>query len=76
MQKTEERSMGKVVAFGGKHQSVQSLLAEMMGDEEITACVIMGFTKDGNTKFSHFNVTRKDMAFAACVFAQQAVEGD
>jgi len=68
--------MIKVVAIGGKHQSVQSLLAEMMTDDEISSCVVMGFTDDGNTKFAHFNVTRKEMAFAACVFQYHAVEGD
>jgi hypothetical protein len=68
--------MSKVVALGGKHKSVQSLLAEMMGDDEIQSCVVMGFTKDGNTKFAHFEVTRKEMAFAACIFQHHAIEGD
>lgn len=68
--------MSKIVPLHGKHQSVKSLLAEMMGDDEITSVVIMGFTDDGNTKFAHYGVVRKDMAFAACVFSQQAVEGD
>lgn len=68
--------MSKIVALGGKHKSVQSLLAEMMGDDQITSCVVMGFTNDGNSKFAHFNVARKEMAFAACVFQHHAVEGD
>jgi len=68
--------MSKIVALGGKHKSVKSLLAEMMGDEEISSCVVMGITKDGNTKFAHFDVTRKEMAFAACVFQHHAIEGE
>lgn len=68
--------MSKIVPIGGSHKSVKSLLAEMMGDDEIEGCVIMGFTKDGNTKYAHFGVTYKDMAFASCVFQHYAVEGD
>lgn len=72
----EKAKMGKVVAITGDHKSVQSLLAEFMGDDMIKAVVIMGFDDAGGSTFAHFNATRKDAAFAACVFAAHAVEDD
>ena len=68
--------MSKVVALGGKHRSAQSLLAEMMVDEEIKSCVVMGFTADNVSRFAHFDVTRQQMAYAACIFQSHAVEGE
>jgi len=66
----------KIVALGGAHKSVFSMLAEMMGDPNIKRAIVFGFDDSGNMQWCHFEVTRKEMAYAAAVAMRHAVEED
>lgn len=68
--------MSKVAPIGGKHQSVSSMLAEAMADPACKRALICWFDDDGNMNYGHFQVTRKEMAYAAAVFANVAVSPD
>lgn len=57
--------MSKVVAIGGKHKSVPSLLSQAMADPTITNAVIVTFHENGESEVAHFECTRQQLAYAA-----------
>ena len=60
--------MSKVVALGGKHKSVSSLLSQAMADATVKNCVIVTFHENGDCETAQFECTRQQLAYAAlCV---------
>jgi hypothetical protein len=68
--------MTKVVPLGGKHKSVKSFLAEMMGREDLGAVIVFAFTNDGDMIWGHYEVTRERMAYAGANMLQSSVAAD
>lgn len=68
--------MSKVHPLGGKHKSASSMLAEAMADLDCKRALVFWFDDSGNMKYGHFEVTRKETAYAAAVALQIAVEED
>ena len=65
-----------IVPLRGYHEGVKSLLGEMMEDDQIDHIVLVTFNKDGTSGVCHFDVTRKEMAWAALLLQNFALEGD
>lgn len=57
--------MSKVVALGGKHKSVPSLLSQAMADPSIKNVVIVTFHENGDCETAHFECTRQQLAYAS-----------
>lgn len=57
--------MSKVVALGGKHKSVPSLLSQAMADPTITNVVIVTFHDNGDSETAHFECNRQQLAYAS-----------
>lgn len=66
--------MTKVVALGGKHKSVPSLLSQAMADETIKNVVIVTFHENGDSELAHFECTRAQLAYASLVVGKVVFE--
>ena len=66
--------MSKVVAIGGKHRSVPSLLSQAMADSTIKTCCLITFHENGESEIAHFECTRQQLAYASVIMANFALE--
>lgn len=66
--------MGKVVALGGKHKSVSSLLSQAVADETVKNVIIMTFHENGDYETAHFECSRQQMAWASLCVSRMAFE--
>jgi hypothetical protein len=66
--------MNKIVPLGGAHKSAQSLLAEVMNDQNVQRVVLVTFKEDGATGLAHFQCTRQEMAWASLLISNAAIE--
>ena len=66
--------MSKVVALGGKHKSVPSLLSQAMADPTIKNVCIVTFHENGDSETAHFECTREQMAFASLAMGRMAFD--
>jgi hypothetical protein len=64
----------KVVALGGKHKSVSSLLSQAMADPTVKNVIIMTFHDDGACETAHFECTRQQMAWASLCVGRMAFD--
>lgn len=66
--------MSKVVAIGGKHKSVPSLLSQAMADTTIQNVVIATFHDNGDCEVAHFECTRQQLAYASLAIGNMVWE--
>ena len=64
----------KVAPIGGKHQSISSLLAEVMADPNVVKCVVITYLQDGDTGSAVYEMTRADLCYAAALIQRMAFE--
>ena len=62
----------KIVPIGGEHQSIQSLLADMMQDNP-AKIVVVTFDDDGIPTWGCFGVNHSEVAFAALIMQRVAL---
>lgn len=55
----------KVVALGGKHRSLSSVLYEILGDETQKSGLIFSFNGESVMSTGHFGLTRAQTCMAA-----------
>jgi len=67
------RGINKIIPLGGEHRSASSMLAEIMNDPNLRSVVVVSFLEDGTTAFSHFNVSRAEMAYASLLLGEKAI---
>ncbi len=65
--------MSKVVALGGKHKSVSSLLSQAMADETVKNVVVVTFHENGECELAHFECTCQQLAYASVLIADFAM---
>ena len=65
-----------VVPFKHDFDNPKAFLLDIAADDNIRAVVVVTFDKDGLASFSHCNIKRKEMAFAACVLSHNAIEAE
>lgn len=63
-----------IVPIKGKFEGWRTLLAHIMEDDTVERLVIVTSCTDGSMKSAHFEMTREQMAYAALVIQQNALE--
>lgn len=63
-----------IVPIKGKFEGWRALLAHIAEDDTVERLVVVTSCSDGSMKSAHFEMTREQMAYAALIIQQNALD--
>lgn len=66
--------MNNVTPIRGHFENPKLLLQHIAEDEDIKSLVVVTITKDDFVKFSHFEMTRANLAYVGAVLTEKALD--